>query len=327
MPNQPTDKTKIFFGKIIRTLITLIALFWIFKTVNFENILLTIKNTNLRYVLLASILFQISVFIRTYRWKILLQSTLPSVSYSTLLMLNYSGSFFDVFLPTGFGGDIIRTFELNKADNKTSIVDNAGIVLLDRFAGFTALFTICIAALPFAISFIPKQLAIWIATIAISGLVSATILITNVGVKSLVKLLNRFSFMQGLSTYILKIASITKKRLLNAWFVSLFFHLIIIGVHYSLSLALHSNISIIVFFVFTPVVALTLLLPSIRGLGLRENTYEYLLSQVGAPEAMGVALGLLIFSVKIITGLIGGMVYLYYTITKKKFDTKDHNDS
>jgi uncharacterized membrane protein YbhN (UPF0104 family) len=142
-------------------------------------------------------------------------------------------------------------------------------------------------------------------------------LLTNIGVKSLANLLNRFSFMRSLSNYNLKIASITNKRLLGAWFVSLFFHLTIIGVHYSLSLALHSNISIVVFFVFTLIVTLTLLLPSIQGLGLRENTYEYLLSQVGAPKAMGVALGLLIFSVKIITGIIGGIVYLCYTGNKK----------
>ena len=125
-------------------------------------------------------------------------------------------------------------------------------------------------------------------------------------------------FTQGLSEYIQRLAAITNKSLLAAWFVSLFFHVVIIGVHYCLSLALNSNLPALVFFVFTPIVSLALLLPSIQGLGVSENTYEYLLSQAGAPEAMGVTLGLLLFAVKIVTGLIGGIVYLSYTISKNK---------
>lgn len=233
-------------------------------------------------------------------------------------MLNYSGSFFDIFLPTGFGGDIIRTVELNRTDQKTPIADHASLVLLDRFSGFIALFTICIVALPFAMSFIPQQLAVWIAIIAAAGLLTAMILISNIGVNRLVKILDQFSLTKKLSSYIIRITSITKKSLFSAWFVSLFFHVIIIGMHFSLSLALNSPVSMIVFFVFTPIVSLSLLLPSIQGLGVNENMYEYLLSQVGAPEALGVTLGLLIFAVKVITGLIGGVVYLYYTYSLKK---------
>ena len=292
MPNQQSNKSQFQIGNILRILITLLALIWIFTFVSFEKILLTLKNTRLEFFLIAVVLFQVSVFIRTYRWKLLLKSSIPSVSYKTLLMLNYSGSFFDVFLPTGFGGDIVRTVELKGTDENTTIVDQASIVLLDRFSGFIALFTICIAALPFALSFIPRQLALWIAMIAFAGLLSAVILISNFGVNHLVNLFQKFSFTRGLGNYIQKIGSITHKSLSGAWVISLFFYLFIIGFQYSLSLALHSTLPITIFFVFTPIVSLTLLLPSIQGLGIRENTYEYLLTQVGAPEAMGVTLGL-----------------------------------
>ncbi len=327
MVKQHPHTSKFSIGNIVRILITLAALIWIFNFVSFEKILLTLRNTQLEFFLLAVILFQLSVFIRTFRWKLLLHSSIPSASYKTLLMLNYSGSFFDVFLPTGFGGDIIRTIELKGTDENTTIIDQASIVLLDRFSGFIALFTICIAALPFAMSFIPGQLALWIAIIAVGGLLSAVMLISNFGVKHLVNLFQKFSFTRSLGNYLQKIGSITHTSLSGAWLVSLFFYLFIIGFQYSLSLALHSTFPITIFFVFTPIVSLTLLLPSIQGLGIRENTYEYLLTQAGAPEAMGVSLGLLIFAVKVITGLIGGVVYLYYTISKKKSATPQAQQS
>lgn len=321
MARRPSNPSKFPIGNIIRILITLAALVWIFHFVSFEKILLTLTKTRLVFFLIGVSLFQVSVFIRTFRWKLLLKSTIPSVSYKTLLMLNYSGSFFDVFLPTGFGGDIVRTIELKGVDQNGSVIDHASIVLLDRFSGFIALFTICFTALPFALSYIPRQLALWIAIFAAGGLLTAILLISNFGVDFLANLLNRFSFTRKLGDTVQKIGSITHTSLLAAWFISLFFYLFIIGFQYSLSLALHSTLPITVFFVFTPIVSLTLLLPSIQGLGLRENTYEYLLTQVGAPEAMGVSLGLLIFAVKVITGLIGGIVYLYYTISKKKSTT------
>jgi uncharacterized protein (TIRG00374 family) len=327
MPEYPSRATSAFIGKILRILITLAALAWVFHTVSFEKILLALKNTRLAFFLLAVILFQASDFIRTLRWKRLLQGAIPSISYRTLLMLNYSGSFFDIFLPTGFGGDIVKTIELNRADSKTPIVDHASLVILDRFSGFMALFTICIVALPFALPFIPRQLAFWIALIAIGGLLPAVILISNLGVKQLVKIFDRFTLTKKVSSYLGRMASITHQSLLATWLIALFFHLTIIGVHYSLSLALNSQVSMIVFFVFTPIVSLALLLPSIQGLGINENLYEYLLSQVGAPEAAGVTLGLLLFAVKVVTGLLGGIVYLYYIIAKKKDDDNDTEPS
>lgn len=317
MPDISANPAKNRLGKFVRVLVTVFALVWIYSMVGIENILHAVKNARLFYFLLAVTLFQISVFIRTLRWKILLQSTVPSISYGTLLMLNYSGSFFDIFLPTGFGGDIIRTIELNRTDQKTSIADHAGLVILDRFSGFVALFSICMVALPFARPFIPVQLAAWITVIAAVGLGAALLLIFNIGVNQLVTILKRFSFTQKMVEYIHRMSSITNRNLLPAWLISLVFHLVIISMHYSLSMALNNSVSMVVFFVFTPIVSLTLLLPSIQGLGINENVYEFLLSQVGAPPASGVALGLLIFAVKGITGLVGGIVYLYYTLSRK----------
>ena len=318
MTNRSPNGTKIFIGKLIRILITVLGLLWIFNTVSFEKIYHSLTNTRPEFFLVAVFLFQVSVFIRTFRWKLLLQGVMPSAPYLILLTLNYSGSFFDVFLPTGFGGDFIRIVELKSGDERTSVVDHAGIVLLDRFAGLIALFTICIIALPFAISFIPGQLAVWIAIIALGGISSALVLISNFGVTTCVNLFNTFSFTRRLSSHIQRFAGISNKRLLAAWFVSLFFHVVIIAVHYCLSLALNGHLPAFIFFVFTPIVSLALLLPSIQGLGISENVYEYLLRQAGAPQALGVTLGLLLFAVKIVTGLIGGIVYFGYTIAKNK---------
>jgi hypothetical protein len=75
--------------------------------------------------------------------------------------------------------------------------------------------------------------------------------------------------------------------------------------------ALGLAIPLSVFFLFVPVSAAALLVPiSISGLGLREGLYVTLFAQVGVGAAEAVALSLAIYSVDVLMGLIGGVLYL-----------------
>jgi hypothetical protein len=57
-------------------------------------------------------------------------------------------------------------------------------------------------------------------------------------------------------------------------------------------------------------VSLSLLLPSVGGLGVRELTYVALFGLIGVPEERAFALGILVYAVTFATGLIGGLIYL-----------------
>lgn len=123
----------------------------------------------------------------------------------------------------------------------------------------------------------------WIILVSIAGLLSPLMIITGLG-KSLVhKWVGGFPLLSPLVSFIDQVSTITKSKLLKAWFVSLFFHFLIILVHFTLNLSLGGEVGLLAFLVFTPIVTLTLLLPSIQGLGLRESTYAYLLVHIGAP--------------------------------------------
>ena len=64
------------------------------------------------------------------------------------------------------------------------------------------------------------------------------------------------------------------------------------------------------YLVFVPLVSLSLLVPSVGGLGVRELTYVGLFALIGVPEEQAFALGILIYAVTFVTGLIGGLIYL-----------------
>ena len=66
-----------------------------------------------------------------------------------------------------------------------------------------------------------------------------------------------------------------------------------------------------IWFSVVPLIALAIVLPiSINGVGIREGGMVFLLSRWGIAEEQAVAVGLLWFFATIVTGLIGGFLFL-----------------
>jgi glycosyltransferase 2 family protein len=68
-----------------------------------------------------------------------------------------------------------------------------------------------------------------------------------------------------------------------------------------------------------PLVALvTLFVPSIGGLGIRELAFQHFLTYVGITKETSIALSLLFYAVTLAWGLLGGVIYLRYGSGRKK---------
>jgi hypothetical protein len=66
-----------------------------------------------------------------------------------------------------------------------------------------------------------------------------------------------------------------------------------------------------VFFMFVPITTAALLVPiSIAGFGVREGLYVALFGQLGVEPALAVALSLATYGLDILSGLVGGAIYL-----------------
>ncbi len=87
-------------------------------------------------------------------------------------------------------------------------------------------------------------------------------------------------------------------------------HVIWIGMNLILGWSLAIEVSLYHYWVFVPLDSLSLLLPSVGGLGVRELTYVGLFGLVGVAEQKAFALGILFYAIHVATGLIGGTIYL-----------------
>ncbi len=137
---------------LIGTFISLVCLFLLLKIVDsFEKTLESLKSISIFYVIMGFIIYFISLFLRTYRWKILLNKHSGSIKFKSLLNVVISGYMFNNLLPARLG-EFARIYHLNllKKINKSFVL---GSILAERVTDVIALMLFLLLGL----IFIPRE--------------------------------------------------------------------------------------------------------------------------------------------------------------------------
>jgi hypothetical protein len=93
--------------------------------------------------------------------------------------------------------------------------------------------------------------------------------------------------------------------------LSLFFHLMLIGLNYANARALGLTLDVLPFCIFIPLVSLLSMLPiTMYGLGVREYAFVLFFSSVGVTREASVLLALLWFLVTLLASLPGAVIYI-----------------
>ena len=262
------------------------------------------------WLVLAWGLYLAGVVIRAGRWQTLLDALDLHRPLAELTNWYFVGSFFNVVLPTGFGGDAVRVAELAQDTSRPGPVLNS--VVVDRYLGLMVLLAMGLlgaAASPGTAS------SLVLAAIAIlfgAGLAMAWGLRRpwweQWGART------DFS---GTIVHALRLPALSAavapydgRTLGRALIISLIFNVLQIGWNVAIALGLGLHLPLVTYLVFVPLTAVALLLPAFGGLGVRELTYVGLFGQVGVPQATALALSLGVYFITVATGLVGAVLYL-----------------
>lgn len=305
---QPQTRQRLL--NLARILVTVGLLAVVVSQIRPDELLARVRTLHLSLYALALLLSFTGIVVRAYRWLILLRAVGARVSFRRAVYLYFVGAFFNTFLPTGFGGDVVRVLEIGEG---ASSQQAAGTVLVDRLTGFIMLFVLALMALPFSLNLIPTLL-IWLIAALAGGVVLGSLLLFE---GRLLRLLTaRFPRSLSLAgdawigkTYGV-ITACGARAIAGALFWSLVFNVIHIAANILAAEALGIHVSPWLFFLFVPVATVALLLPSISGFGVREGIYILLFGQVGVNETQAVALSLSAYSIDFAAGVLGGVIYL-----------------
>lgn len=129
---------------ILKLVITVAALYFVFRKIDLHLVLDTFINSRFWLILIALLFFILSKVVSSFRLNKYFDSIDIHLSEFFNMKLYLLGMYYNLFLPGGIGGDGYKVYFLNKRyDVRTSRIFWA--VLLDRVIGVLALF--CIAFL------------------------------------------------------------------------------------------------------------------------------------------------------------------------------------
>ena len=129
----------------LKFIVSAVLLAVLLTQIDLRAVLQSLSDVKWIGVWVALALFIVGVFIRSYRWYILLDGLGMRVPLRKLTSLYFVGSFFNTVLPTGFGGDVVKSAELAHTSGHSG--EAVGTVVIDRFLGIVALLAMGVAAL------------------------------------------------------------------------------------------------------------------------------------------------------------------------------------
>lgn len=127
------------FKKIWRPLLALLLIFILIKKGPFDPKQLKFILTQPKILLLGFVIFFMQFVLFSFRWKVFVD-LIQNLPVKKILQLNLVGLFFNLFIPGGVGGDIVKALELSK-DGTITRSQALSTVLSDRVFGLFAMVT------------------------------------------------------------------------------------------------------------------------------------------------------------------------------------------
>lgn len=265
------------------------------------------------YILLAFGAAISAVFCSVWVWRMMLPSN-DRPGFLTLLAHYLLGFFYNHFLPSGFGGDVVRTGALVQGGQRLTQAANS--VLMTRVAGLWSIVLLACFMVPvFAIQTGWQPALPWILS-ALSAFVAAlagSVVLFGTSAKFLVKILPARiqSWHRELQAYWGQ-----PRLLLQALSLSFVIQILAVIVNTSMAQALGLPISFGMLMLTIPLVNLVILLPiSIGGFGVREGAYFYLLSRFGVEAGQAVLLSLAVYVLLVMVAAVGAAISQFWLPT------------
>ncbi len=297
-----TENTRRRAGNLLRIGISAGLLIWLFSRFDlrgvfgyFENLKMSVWTTAFLMLLLAQVLSSI-------RWWILANTLSFPGPWPTYLGFYYVGMFFNLFLPTGIGGDLFKAHFLSREEGKRFLA--LFTVVGDRLFGFIAMLLLGGAAITFWPGLLPEPFAGFLtisSLLILAGLAGLPFL-----QKAIRRLWPRFSgHLEGLL-----ILWKHPKRLFCVLGLSFSLQALGMGAVAFLGAGMNIHLPLPFYFASLPLVGIITLIPvSFNGIGVREGAFVYFFGLKGIAAEPAFGLGLLFFSVQVGLSLLGGIAY------------------
>jgi uncharacterized membrane protein YbhN (UPF0104 family) len=292
---------------VVRIAATAGLLAWALRDVEWSRMLSLLRHADWRWMAASLALSLVIQVVAGLRWAALARPLGFDAPPGYFVWRFFEGAFFSLCLPSSIGGDVVKAYRVGDTTSRRLLAGCS--VIADRLTGVSALGVLAGAALAAA-----KWRLSLPATLAVAaGLLLAVLLGFRIVVGSLDRIMNLLPASHPVRTFIGQLLPYQQRPSLIARAVGWSF---VVQVGGTLAVALLARTLRVdpglgAWFAVAPLVALIETVPiSIGGFGVRENAMEYLLGGHGVPGEQAIAVALLCGLTRILTGLVGGLLFL-----------------
>ncbi|MFH0935313.1 MAG: lysylphosphatidylglycerol synthase transmembrane domain-containing protein [Candidatus Omnitrophota bacterium] len=307
---------KRIFSLFFKITISIALMAFLLNKVDKKSLFEYVKNADKLKLCFAFCMFLSSYVLAVFRWEMLLKAAKIYLPFKRVVISFAGGTFFNLFLPSTIGGDLMRSIDLSSHTRRPKEV--IATVLLDRISGYIGLVILALFALSLG----------WRVIRDTSVLLSVAVIAAVLGIILLV-LFNKFLYEKinmllhspnsGRFREMIKslhqeihIFRHHKKIIIANLLLSLAIQSIVPLAFFIIALSLGVRLNIIYFFIFLPIIsAITLLPVSIGGLGLRDAMTIFFFAKAGMSQGSAFAMSLLSFLFILLCGIIGGLIYVF----------------
>lgn len=260
------------------------------------------------------------------KWWMLIRARAIDAGYWRVFSYYLVGQFYNLFLPTSVGGDVVRSYELGKFSGRRA--DALASVFVERYTGVLVLLAVAGLA-------VLSQLAIFSKGFVLISLVFFAVVLSAIAwmifdprLYEMTRKLSvrKFPVSQLAFTKLDKLLISVqvygqhKSALFWALANSLLFYLLAVINVYITALVFNADVSFLHMLIATPIIMLIMNIPfSLGNIGLMEFAYSQVFVLLGYSPALGAAVALLMRAKSLIDGALGGALHpLFVTANQAK---------
>jgi glycosyltransferase 2 family protein len=301
-------------------LVVSVGLLWLlFSRTDTASLWRSVKTAAVPWVGAALGFYLLQMLVSTWRWNVLLVPQGFDIGLGRLFSSYLVATFFNNFLPSNIGGDVIRIRDTaGPARSKTLA---ATVVLIDRGIGLMGLVLVAAVGATTAGGIgAASALPVWLWTgFLVATLVSAPAVIAPAGVGKLLQPLTVFhpEWVGDRITRITDILGRFRERpssLFTAFGGAVVVQALLVLFYAAVARSLHVPIAVPHLAVIVPISFIMQMVPvSVNGFGVREATFSFYFSRLGLPIESAMALSLGSTALVMLFSLSGAAVWFART--------------
>ena len=306
---------------VLKLSVSIILLVVLFRQIDVARLWETVRRASVLWLVVALGIYAVNLLVSTWRWHLLLHAQEVAIRRRSLLGSFLVATFFNNFLPSNIGGDVIRISDTaGPAQSKTRAT---AVVLTDRALGLMALVLVAATGASVAAAVHPAALPIWPAYLwagFLAFVVAASpAVFAPDGFGRLLRPLAVFH-PEWVGNRIDKLTDVLARfrakpgALASCFAWAIFVQATVVVFYFAVSYALHLDLSLSDLAVIVPLSFIAQLLPvSVNGFGVREATFSFYFTRVGQPLESALLISLVPQALIMICSLAGAAVFVSRT--------------